>query len=282
MGVLLPTKTLVNMKKIYLIASVMAVLALSSCSEDAEVVLNEDEIQNEDTQSGGEESAEEGDFTSAEVRSIIEMDDTTTMFDTILSDFYYNGGTAKQSANECYSAEYFENGFIVTFNNCVLNETENINGTLNVSYGVGESSTTFTATFSEFFIGTIKINGTRSYTLTVTQEETVSFEINSNINLEYEDGTVISESGTKVLAFVFEEGQDTLWNLQGTWTYQEGGNTYTVAGNISRQLNCEYWSQGAMNISVNGLVVDIDFGDGTCDDQAVLTYPDGSTQNVTL
>jgi len=26
----------------------------------------------------------------------------------------------------------------------------------------------------------------------------------------------------------------------------------------------------------------VDFGDGTCDDQAVLTYPNGATQNITL
>ena len=263
----------------------MALFAFVSCSEDAEVVQLDEENQTEETQEEGqneESSEEEGDFTSAEVRSIIEMDETTNMFDTVLSDLYFDNGSANKNGNECYSAEYFENGFVATFNNCVLNETENINGTLNVSYGMGDSSTTFAATFSDFFIGTIQVNGTRSYTLTMTEEETVSFEISSNINLEYEDGSVISESGTKVLSFIFEEGEDTLWNLQGAWTFTKDGNTYTVGGNVSKGLTCEYWSEGAMNISVNGLVVDIDFGDGTCDDQAVLTYPDGTTQNITL
>lgn len=268
------------MKRIYLITCLSALFAFVSCSEDAED-MSLGEEQTEETQNEGSPE-EEGEFTSAEVRSIIEMDETTNMFDIILSDFYFDNGAANKGGNDCYDAEYFENGFVVTFNNCVLNETDNINGVLNVSYGVGESSSTFTATFSDFFMGTIKVNGTRSYTLTVTEEETVSFEINSNINLEYEDGSVISESGTKVLAFIFEEGEDTLWNLQGNWTYQEDGNTYTIGGNVSKQLNCEYWSQGAMNISVNGLEVDIDFGDGSCDNQAVLTYPDGTTQNITL
>lgn len=259
------------MKRIYLVTCLTAMFAFMSCSEDAE-----------DPQLEQQQTEEEGDFTSAEVRSIIEMDETTNMFDTILSDFYFDNGMSNKSGNDCYSAEYFENGFVVTFNNCVLNETENINGTLNVSYGMGDSSSTFTATFSDFYIGTIKVNGTRSYTLTITEEETISFEINSNINLEYEDGSVITESGTKVLAFIFAEGEDTLWNLQGTWTFTKDGNTYTIGGNVSKGLTCEYWSQGTMNISVNDLVVDIDFGDGTCDDQAVLTYPNGATQNITL
>ena len=271
------------MKRVYLVACLSALFAFVSCSKDAEVILTQDEDQIEESQAvESENQEEEGDFTSAEVRSIIEMDETTNMFNTILSDLYFDNASSNKSNDECYGAEYFENGFIVTFNNCVLNQTENINGTLNVSYGSGASSATFTATFSDFFIDTIQVIGTRTYTLTVTEEETVSFEINSNITLEYEDASVISESGTKVLAFVFEEGQDTLWNLQGNWTYQKAGNTYTIGGNVSKQPNCEYWTQGTMNIGVNDLVVDIDFGDGTCDDQAVLTYSNGATQNITL
>jgi hypothetical protein len=271
------------MKKISLIACTLALFAFVSCSDDAEdLQLEEEQTEENQTEETSEEQEEEGDFTSAEVRSIIEMDETTSEFDTILSDLYFANGASNKSNDDCYSAEYFENGFVVTFNNCVLNETENINGTLNVSYGMGESSSTYVATFSDFFIGTTKVNGTRSYTLTETNEETISFEISSNINLEYEDGSIISESGTKVFAFVFEEGEDTLWNLQGAWTITKDGNTYTVGGNVSKGLTCEYWSQGAMNISVNELVVDIDFGDGTCDNQAVLTYPNGATQNITL
>ena len=279
------------MKRVYLITYLIALCVFVSCSEDAEILqLNEDGQTEEgssqetsDEESANDETPEEdGDFTSAEVRSIIEMDEMTSMFDTILSDLYFENGTSNKSNNECYSAEYFENGFVATFNNCVLNETENVNGTLNVSYGVGNSSSTYTSTFSDFFIGTTKVNGTRSYTLSLTNEETVSFEISSNISLEYEDGSVVTEAGTKVLSFVFEEGEETLWNLQGIWTFTKDDNTYTVGGNVSRPLTCEYWTEGAMNVSVNELVVDIDFGDGTCDDAAVLTYANGMTQNIKL
>jgi len=270
------------MKRISLIACALIAFALVSCSEDAEdLQMDENQMEESQDQTGGT-PVEEGDFTQAEVQTIIETDDFTSRIDTILSEIYFENGTTSKSSNDCYSVEYFENGFVATFNNCALNETENANGTVNVSYGLGDSSATYTATYADFFIGTIKVNGTRSYTVTGTENESVSFEISSNINLEYEDGTVISESGTKVFSFIFEEGQDTLWNLQGTWMLQKDGNTYTIGGNVSTSLTCEYWTQGSMNISVNDLVVDIDFGDGTCDDQAVLTYADGSTQNITL
>lgn len=265
------------MKRIYLITCLAALFALISCSEDSEVM--DEQIQEEGQ--NNENSEEEGDFTSAETQSILEMDEMTSFFDVILSDLYFDNGMSNKS-NDCYSAEYFENGFVATFNNCVLNQTEDINGILNVSYGNGNSSSTYTATFSDFYIGTVKVTGTRSFTLTETNQETITYEISSNINLEYEDGSVISESGTKMYSFMFEEGEDTLWNLQGAWTYQEDGNTYTIGGNVSKPLTCEYWTEGTMNISVNDLVVDIDFGDGTCDDEAVLTYPNGATQNINL
>lgn len=272
------------MKRIPLIACVIIAFVLISCSEDAEDLQLEEnqteENQTEENQTGGTPE-EEGDFTSAEVQTIVETDDFTSQIDSILSEIYFENGSANKS-NDCYSVEYFENGFVATFNNCALNDTENANGTVNVSYGLGDSGATFIATYDDFYIGSLKINGTRSFTVTGTEEESVSFEISSNITLEYEDGTVITESGTKVFSFIFEEGKDTLWNLQGTWTLTKDGNTYTIGGNVSKPLTCEYWTLGAMNISVNELVVDIDFGDGTCDNQAVLTYPDGTTQNITL
>lgn len=255
------------MKKIGLYLGFIALALLASCSEDAE-----------DTQTI------EGEFTQTEVQTILVADETTSAVDNILSELYLdNGGTNKAASNDCYSVEYLENGFIATFNNCVLNETENVNGTLNVMYSIDESSATYTATFEDFYVGTTRVNGTRTYTITGSEmENTVGFSITSNISLEFENGDTLSESGTKTFAILFEEGQDTLWNLSGNWTVVSNNDTYTISGNVSKDFLCEYWTQGSMNISKNGLAVDVDFGDGTCDDQAVITYPNGATQNITL
>ena len=37
-----------------------------------------------------------------------------------------------------------------------------------------------------------------------------------------------------------------------------------------------------MELSKNGLEVNVDFGDGTCDDIALLVYPDGTTEEISL
>lgn len=246
----------------------LSVLVLASCSDDAE-----------------DNGAIEQELTQAEVQSILETDEVTSVVDDALAELFAATTTTSKSApgNECYSAEYTDNGFTATFNNCVLNDTDNINGTLIVTYNLDSSTASYTATYEDFFVGTIRVNGTRTFTLVGSEmESSVSFTIASNISVEFEDGETISENGTKTFAIVFEEGQDALWNLSGNWTVQVDGNTYTVSGNVSKDLICEYWTQGTMTVTKNGLEIDVDFGDGTCDDQATVIYPNGATEDISL
>ena len=244
-------------------------LVLASCSDDAE-----------------ENGTIEQELTQTEVQSILETDEVTSVVDDALAELYAASTTTSKgvaTSNDCYSAEYTETGFTATFNNCVLNTTDNVNGTLVVTYGLDGSTATFTATYEDFFVGSIKVNGTRTFSVTGSEEETsVSFTIASDISIEFEDGETISENGTKTFAIVFEEGQDTLWNLSGNWTVQVNGNTYSISGNVSKNFVCEYWTQGSMTINKNGLAIDVDFGDGTCDDKATVIYPNGATEEISL
>ncbi len=251
----------------------LSALIFASCSDDAE----------------DNNGAIEQELTQTEVQSILETDEVTSVVDNALAELYEANTTTGKfssptaSSNECYSAEYTENGFTATFNNCVLNSTDNVNGTLVVTYGVDGSTASYTATYEDFFVGDIKVNGTRTFTLIGSEEESsVSFSITSNISIEFEDGETVSENGTKTFAIIFEEGQDTLWNLSGNWTVQVDGNTYAISGDVSKNFICEYWTQGIMTVTKNGLGIDVDFGDGTCDDQATVIYPNGATEDISL
>ena len=226
-------------------------------------------------------------LTSQEMETILNADDLTSAVDDVLSDLYIGGFATKRAGetakNDCYETTYTENGFSVTFTDCSVEGSETLNGTVSVFYEENQNGASFTATFTDFMVGGTTVNGTRRITLNGEQSETnISFTTTSNITVTLEDGSVITENGTKTFTVVFEEGQDTLFNLQGNWTITEGGNTYTIAGNISKQFNCAYWSSGTMNVSKNGLSLDVDFGDGTCDNKATVTYPNGATQEITL
>ena len=247
-------------------------LLLFSCSEDSSPDLGVEDGQQ---------------LTSQEMETILHADDLTSAVDAVLSDLYIGGFATKRAGerakNDCYETTYTENGFTVTFTDCSVEGSETLNGTVNVFYEENQNGASFTATFTDFMVGETTVNGTRRITLNGEQSETnISFTTTSNITVTLEDGSVITENGTKTFTVVFEEGEDTLFNLQGNWTITEGENTFTIAGNISKQFNCAYWSSGTMNVSKNGLSLDVDFGDGTCDKKATVTYPNGATQEITL
>ncbi len=251
---------------------VSAVIVFQACSDDSEAVGTEQELS------------------QTELQTILEVDDVAGVADQALAELFAGSGTIMKNvsnkSNECYSAEYSESGFVATFNNCVLNGTENVNGTLIVTYEVGNESASYTATYQDFFVGTLKLNGTRTYTLNASTEQNgIFFNVTSNISVEFEDGDTITETGTKTFGIIIgEDLETTFFTLSGSWTVTADGNTYRIESNSDLQgsFGCEYFTSGSMDVEKNGLVIMVDFGDGTCDDKATLTYPNGTTQEITL
>ena len=120
-----------------------------------------------------QEVAEDAKLTQTEFQTILETDQWTGAADSALAELYQNGNSpsGKSLSNECYEAAYTENGFTATFGNCVLNGTENVNGTLVVTYGLDAETAAFTASFEGFFVGDIELNGTRTYVLQTGNSE---------------------------------------------------------------------------------------------------------------
>ncbi|SNY99921.1 hypothetical protein [Flagellimonas pacifica] len=249
----------------------VSALCLQACSEDAESLDNQEILA------------------QSELKTILETDETAGVVDNALAELFANNALAGKNANnsnECYSAEYSQTGFVATFNNCVINGTENINGTLTVTYEVGNESTAFTATYTDFYVGTIKISGTRKYTVTSSvNDNSISFTVISDMSVEMEDESVVTENGTKTFSFAFGDNLETFtFSIAGDWTITADGNTYSVETkeDLQGSLACEHLVDGSMDVSKNGLKVNVDFGDGECDDTATLTYPDGTKEEITL
>ncbi|WP_339842263.1 hypothetical protein [uncultured Maribacter sp.] len=223
-------------------------------------------------------------LTQSELKAVLETDNITGGVDVALFDMYESAGASgKSTNNECYSAVYSNNGYTATFNNCVLNGTENVNGTLIVTYDTQGVEGTFTASYVDFYVGELKINGSRSYVFGTNSNETsVTFQVTSDLTVEMEDGSLISDNGTK--SFTISFGESTTYSIEGSWTVVYEGNTYNVTVNsaLSSEIGCAYISTGDMNVSKNGLSVNVDFGDGTCNDVAILTYPSGVEEEIIL
>ncbi len=257
-------------QKFYAIALMgTALLGFQSCSEDG--MPSDDEK-----------------LSQAELQTILTTDEVAGVADNALAEIYA-GSTAKMSTakiSDCYTVEFTETGFVATFNNCVLNGTDNINGTVTVTYEAGTETASFTATYVDFYVGTIKINGTRTYVVNTSMEQsTVSFTVTSDMSIEMEDGSTISEAGEKTFGITFgEDLASTVFTLSGNWTVEADGNVYAVETleDLQGSAACDYLTTGVMVVSKNGLAVTIDFGNGECDDVATLIYPNGASEEISL
>jgi hypothetical protein len=246
----------------------LAVLFVQSCSDDAK-------------------SVTEQELTQAEVKTILITDDISGIADNALAELFAGDGTTTKTAkaNDCYVAEYTETGFVATFNNCVLNGTDNVNGTVTATYEMAGETASFAVTFTDFYVGDIKLNGTRDFVVNGDMEgNSFSFTVTSNMTIELADGSIIEETGNKTFTFTFGESLDNITiGLSGTWTIKSDGNTYSIESDgVQADAQCGNFTTGTMTISKNGLVVTVDFGDGGCDDKATLIYPDGTTEEITI
>ncbi|WP_420322555.1 hypothetical protein [Flagellimonas sp.] len=243
---------------------------LEGCSEDAKPLGDGQEL------------------TQAELQTILETDDITGSVDTVLAELFAGNTTGKiaQKANECYTVEQTQTGFVAIFNNCVLNGTENINGTLTVTYALEGETISYTATYVDFYVGTLKLNGTRTFVLGAgADQNSISFTVTSDLSVVMEDESVITENGTKTFSFTFGDSlENSSFSISGEWTITASGNTYSIKtiDDLQGSLTCEHLVSGSMEVSKNGLKVTVDFGDGQCDAVATVTYPDGTMEEIEL
>jgi len=248
-------------------------LVVFSCSKDEQDALEQEQEQK---------------VTQTELKTILETDDISSVADTVVADLFNDSSSNKSAKNdECYEATYSDTGFTVTFPNCTDEESgETLNGTLSVIYGAESDNYAFAVTFDDFMVGEISINGTRSFNISGSeQQDSVIFNIASDMSITMADDAVVSEEGSKTFAIVFGEqfGEGT-FTLDGEWTIKAEGNTYSVDVTelLSTDFGCDYIGKGLMLLNKNGLEVSVDFGDGSCDDMASVIYPDGTKESYTL
>ena len=249
----------------------LAVFGLQSCSNDAERATIPEEAQ----------------LSQTELQTIMETGEWTGAVDDILTELFQNQTSAsgKFADDSCYQASYTETGFTVVFGNCVLNQTGNVNGTLEVVYNTDVSAASFTATYKDFFVGQAEVNGTRTFSLTESGGNSFDFSVQSDMTVLLADGRTLRESGKRTLSFQWGETlADIRFSITGSWELSMDDALYfiTVSSPVTGNLGCGYLVSGVIDISKNGLQVSVDFGDGSCDAMVTVIYPNGAMEELEL
>lgn len=229
-----------------------------------------------------EESTTENDttLTEAEVQTVLETNGVSGAADNIVRDIFNSEESGESAKNSCYVTTYFDTGFTVSFDNCRAEENGAVlDGGLTVTYQGTDDSLAYTITFDDLMVGDMALKGTRSFVFSAQNDNSIVYEVTSDMTVTMANEKVVSENGTKTFAFILGEEWGTgKLTIDGDWTLQIDSDTYRVSVDqlLETNFGCEHIGKGIMILNKNGLEVSLDFGDGDCDDMASLTYPDGT------
>lgn len=146
-----------------------------------------------------------------------------------------------------------------------------------------------TVTFQNYQINNTSIEGSRTLTNTGTDElghPMFHREVNTTIT---RNGNTVSrvaiEAVTWLSGYDTEECGDNVFSVTGSGsiTRPDGiTRTRTIVSPLIIDRICGYITQGVIEIQGPNGNGSIDFGDGSCDDEALVTRPNGNTQVIHL
>ncbi len=199
----------------------------------------------------------------------------------------------------CVTVNHYVSGdtlyvdFVFDSPGCQMPNGRTYSGTIHVEKYRDQQSREFFlhVYFEQFYVDQIHVEGEFTRTRVWTNnngnpQATVEFDL----TLTWPNGDMAERSGTRTVEWI--EGYDThhyraddVFLITGNWhVTTRNGVTYDVniLTPLRRELACRWIVSGTMEIIRNGDRYVLDFGDGTCDDQAILTLPNGQTRVIQL
>ncbi len=261
------------------------------------------------------EGTTEGNLNNAEASSIdaeVTIEETEEVLDNIAlySESTFNISTSKNSTT-AKDDEPDRNGSSGFFKDCVditVEATETtitttivftgecedkngnvITGTITKVRELTDVTKTKTVTFTDVTINGRVVNGTKQYAYTKENSNGNPQMTGSvDITIETEEGTV-SKVGNRTVE-ITAGGDTNFWlddekTITGACTYTNAsGNTFSVeiTTALVKPAQCKYIASGVKTYTREEGTTTLDYGDGTCDNVATKTAPDGTVTEVTL
>jgi hypothetical protein len=161
---------------------------------------------------------------------------------------------------------------------------------VNQSGPIKTQGTTRVLTFDQFFFEGVQVTGTKSI---VNAGSNAAGQLFWNVSvtetLTFPDGTTSSYQSERVRTLVdgvaTPARADDVWNITGasTGTNRHGvAYAATITTPLVKRFGCPWISEGAIEFVANSKTRTLDFGDGTCDRDAVLTLADGTEKDIKI
>ena len=215
-------------------------------------------------------------------------------FNILESGFVENEGvTAPSSRNlislfpSCTTITISANGnggtIILDFgDSCTLNNGAVVSGVINIVYGPIISGTrTINYTFEDYtYNGNIVAGGGEILREISNANGNPQSTVNEVITVSFPNSDVLAtRDGLRIIEWVQGSSSgtwtDNVYEISGNWdtTFNSGfSRSGTVTEVLVRRLSCLFVESGKLVIEQQGQTAEIDWGNGTCDNMATLTY----------
>jgi hypothetical protein len=268
-------------KTIVVLLSVIVLFA--SCSDDTE----------------SEAADTNADLISEQSKQAAETDEASTKVFTIIETAFIENEEEKGSTTSLFSdcveitiSSENEMTFItLDFGfGCELNNGSLVAGKIHISYTPIQNGTrTITYSFEDFYINSKGIEGGG----TIFREHSNASgnpqsTLHKNIVVTFESGLVATVDGVRVREWVEGVGSgtwmDNVFMVTGNWTtdFSTGfSRSALVIEALRREATCRFFVSGTVDVSRNDISGTLNYGDGTCDNTAILTV-NGNEYIITL
>ncbi len=178
--------------------------------------------------------------------------------------------------------------------NCLCNDGRYRKGKIIITYSgkYRDSGSVHSIGFDGYYVNNNQVLGTKTVTNMGKNGSGQSyFSINVNAMMILNTtGDTISHVASRTRTWVAGEStsaiSDDVYNITGSGTNTRANGkvvTYTITSPLALALNCRWIKQGTIDITPAGAskARTLDYGSGTCDDQATVTV-NGNTRAITL
>lgn len=258
------------MKKYSILFLGLGLLLGIGCSKDAENDLNNKNLSPQ------------------QVQAQMAVNNSTDGLDETLADLWLNNSSGNATAKnglDCMAINYTEKNISVAYNKCTING-HILDGSLILAAGnVNEGNNTgdFVISFNAFSFNGYLLEGTKRFAYDYSELNRPVFTIVTDLTIKNPEGEIIKHNGDRILTWNFDqsnEGADFSW--VGEWDMVHNGTTYSfhITDPLSGTIDCAYITSGVLALEVGNLTASLDFGQGTCDQKGVVSYPNGDSEEI--
>ncbi len=175
---------------------------------------------------------------------------------------------------------------------CELRNSHVVKGKIEISYEINIEvrSLVINYTLVDFYVDDIQFAGSRTMTRVRSNENgNPQHSMNIDFEITFADGDQVSRKGNKTREWIEGVGnrnwRDNVFLITGSWeTNFANGVTHStiIKTPLRREGSCRYIVSGVKEFAKTDSSGSLDYGDGSCDNIAVLITTDGEEREIML